>query len=251
MFYYSLVFLSVYQCTKLVFNLISLESIEMDRWWQKESLLKFESPTSIFIVGPSNSGKSFLTKKLLIDTNKMFESPPSQIYFYYSVWQELYDQMLQCISNITFHIGLPTMDELKDWGGKNGHKIVVLDDLMLDAADSSEMTHMMCVGNHHYNVTTIHILQNVFQRGKSMRTASLNCYYFILFRSFRDVLQIQTLGTQMFPGKISFFMDAYHKATAQKFTYLLTDLHPLTNKIYQLRTYIFPGEFPKIFHPLQ
>lgn len=30
----------------------------MDDWWNKESLLKFQSPTSILIVGQSNSGKT-------------------------------------------------------------------------------------------------------------------------------------------------------------------------------------------------
>jgi len=183
----------------------------MEGWWQNESLLKFETPTSMFIVGPSNSGKTFFTKRLLEMSSGMFKTPPSRIYFCFSVWQELYDQMSKSVPNIHFHKGLPSMEELREWGEQKGHKIVVLDDLMMDAADSLEIAHMMCVGSHHYNMTVIHLLQNVFQKGKSMRTASLNCHYFILFRSYRDVLQIQTLGKQIFPGQLKYFMDVYNK----------------------------------------
>ena len=193
----------------------------MNRWWQREALLKFETPTSVFVVGPSNSGKSFLVKRILDNNKEMFATPPSQIYFCYSVWQELYDKMKKDVPYIEFHKGLPSMDEIKNWGEKNGHMIVVLDELMIDAAVSSEMAHIMCVGSHHYNISVIHILQNVFKKGKSMRTASMNCHYFILVRSFRDVLQIQTLGKQMFPGQMKFFMDAYNKATSKRYGYIL------------------------------
>ena len=222
----------------------------MEGWWQNESLLKFETPTSMFIVGPNNSGKTFFIKRLLEMSSGMFKTPPSRIYFCFSVWQELYDQMSKNVPNIHFHKGLPSMEELGEWGEQKGHKIVVLDDLMMDAADSLEIAHMMCVGSHHYNMTVIHLLQNVFQKGKSMRTASLNCHYFILFRSYRDVLQIQTLGKQIFPGQLKYFMDVYNKATTQKYSYLLIDLNPHTDKTYQLRTNILPGQFPTIYQRL-
>ncbi|CAC5422488.1 unnamed protein product [Mytilus coruscus] len=221
------------------------------RWWQRESLIKFESPTSFFIFVPSNSGKSFFTKQLLMMAPEMFKIPPSKIYFSFSVWQDLYYKMVNEIPQIQFHKGLPSMELLNNWGEQDGHKIIVFDDLIMDAADSAEMSHIMCVGSHHYNMTVIQILQNVFQKGKSMRTASLNYHYFILFRSFRDVLQIQTLGKQMFPGQTKFFMEAYHKSTKQRFGYLLLDLHPHTDKTYQLRTHILPGQFYTIYQPIQ
>ena len=155
------------------------------------------------------------------------------------------------IPNIVFHKGLPSTDQLKEWGEQTGHKIVVFDDMIFECSESEQLAHITCVGSHHYDISLIHLLQNAFQKGKSMRTASLNCHYFVLFRSFRDVLQIQTLGKQMFPGKTRYFMDAYHKATKQKFSSLLVDIHPHTDKTYQLRTNILPGQFPIIYQPLQ
>lgn len=221
----------------------------MAEWWEKESLIKFESPTSIFLCGPSNSGKSFLAKNILKHADGMFKIPPTKIFFCYTVYQSLYDEMKKEIPNIEFHQGLPSMETLTEWGVMKGHKIVVLDDLMMDAADSSEIVHLMCVGSHHQKITVIHILQNVFQKGKSMRTASLNAHYFILFKSKRDNAQISCLGRQIFPGRVQFFMDAFHKATSRPYGYLLVDLNPHTDISYQLRTNILPGQLTNVFQP--
>jgi cobalamin biosynthesis Co2+ chelatase CbiK len=153
----------------------------------------------------------------------MFKIPPTKIFFCYAVYQPLYDEMKKEIPLIEFHQGLPTMDTLTEWGAIHGHKIVVLDDLMMDAANSDEIVHLMCVGSHHHQITVIHILQNLFQKEKSMRTASLNCHYFILMANKRDTLQINTLGRQVFPGQLKFFMQSFELATQEKFSYLLLD----------------------------
>ncbi|CAG2232646.1 unnamed protein product [Mytilus edulis] len=221
----------------------------MDAWWERESLVKFESPTSIFIAAPSGTGKTVLTKKILEHADGMFKVPPSRIFFCYSMWQKLYTEMKDEIKNIQFYQGLPTMEDLSEWGAEEGHKILVLDDLMITGADSEELVHMMCVGSHHSNFTVIFLLQNIFHKSKSLRTASLNCHYFILMGSKRDPLQIQTLGRQMFPGKTKYFMDAYQKATATSYGFLLVDINPHSDKTYQLRTNILPGQDTIVYQP--
>lgn len=45
-----------------------------DLWWERESLVPFEYPTSIFIVGVSGSGKSYLTRQILQHADGMFKS---------------------------------------------------------------------------------------------------------------------------------------------------------------------------------
>ena len=95
--------------------------------------------------------------------------------------------------------------------------------LMMDAANSEELVHLMCVGSHHHQITVIHILHNLFQKGKFMRTASLNCHYFILMANKRDTLQINTLGRQIIPGQLKFFMRSFELATQENFSYLLLD----------------------------
>ncbi|VDI01124.1 Hypothetical predicted protein [Mytilus galloprovincialis] len=219
--------------------------------WKKESLLKYQSPTSIFIVGASNSGKTVYTKNMLEHADEMFQKPPTKIYYCFSVWQPIYDEMKTNIKNIEFHKGLPEMDILSEWGAHKGHKILVLDDLMMDSADSSELVHLMCVGSHHHQITVIYILQNLFHKGKAMRTASLNCHYFILFRNYRDQLQVQTLGKQIFPGQSKYFIDSYHKATSVKFRPLIIDLNAHTDKTYQLTTNRGVEQFPIVYLPKQ
>lgn len=223
----------------------------MDAWWEKESLVKFESPTSIFIAAPSGAGKTVLTKNILKHADGMFKVSPSKIFFCYSIWQNLYDEMKDEIKNIRFQQGLPTMEDLNDWGGEDGHKLLVLDDLMIKGADSEELIHMMCVGSHHTNVTVIFLLQNIFHKSKSLRTASLNCHYFILMASKRDPQQIQILGKQMFPGQTKYFMDAYQKATTIPYGFLLVDINPHSDKAYQLRTNILPGEDTIVYQPMK
>ncbi|CAG2245142.1 unnamed protein product [Mytilus edulis] len=102
---------------------------------KQHATLKFESPTSIFMVGPSGSGKTMLTKHLLEQADGMFQTPPSSIFFCYSIWQPLYSEMQQSVSSILFHKGLPTMDQINEWGSEQGHKLLVFDDLMMEAAD--------------------------------------------------------------------------------------------------------------------
>ena len=162
----------------------------------------------------------------------MFKIPPTKIFFCYAVYQPLYDEMKKEIPLIEFHQGLPTMDTLTEWGAIHGHKIVVLDDLMMDAANSDEIVHLMCVGSHHNQITVIHILQNLFQKEKSMRTASLNCHYFILMANKRDTLQINTLGRQVFPGQLKFFMRSFELATQEKFSYLLLTFFQESQQLY-------------------
>lgn len=221
----------------------------MDAWWEHESLVKFESPTSIFIAAPSGSGKTVLTKNILHHADGMFKIPPSRIYYCYTIWQPLYTEMQKDIQNIYFYQGLPTMTDLKDWGQEEGHKVLVLDDLMVKGSDSDELVHMMCVGSHHTNFTVLYLLQNVFHKSKSLRTASLNCHYFILMTTKRDPSQIQTLGRQIFPGQTKYFMDAYQKSTQYPYGYLLVDINPHSEKAYQLRTNILPGEDTIVYQP--
>ena len=68
-----------------------------------------------------------------------------------------------------------------------------------------------------------------------MRTASLNCHYFIVFDAKRDPSQIATLGRQLFPGNNKYFMSAYQAVISLKpLNFLLVVLSPISDKSYQL-----------------
>jgi hypothetical protein len=166
---------------------------------EKPTLLQFETPTLFMVCGPTNSGKTWFVKRILENAHLMFKEPPTFVlYFYGSVWQPMFDDMQHNVKNICFHEGLPTKSELLDIYRDNGHFICVLDDLMSERANSVEVEQFVCIGSHHLNVTIICLIQNLFQKGKVMRTLSLNTHYFVLYKNRRDQEQIQRFGSQVF-----------------------------------------------------
>ena len=72
----------------------------------------------------------------------------------------------------------------------------------------------------------------------------------MLFKNQRDQLQIQTLAKQMCPGVTKYFMDAYRKATFQKYGYMLVDISPHSDSLYKLRTNIFPNQTLTVYRPI-
>lgn len=88
----------------------------MDAWWEKETLLKFNDPTSIFIIAPSGGGKTELTRQILKRADGMFKVPPSKIYFCYSMWQHLYNDMQNEIKKHTVLSGATIHGRIKRLG---------------------------------------------------------------------------------------------------------------------------------------
>lgn len=200
--------------------------------------------------GPSNSGKSQLLYELLKHSSGMFKAPVKKIYFCYSVDQPLYEKMRQEMPDIVFVEGLPSKNVLESWYlNEQGHKLLVMDDLMTEASKSNDVVSIYCKYAHHFNFFCFLVSQNVFNPGKEFRTISLNTHYFILFKNRRDELQIQTLGRQIFPRQLAYFMDSYRKATMEKYGYLLVDLSPHSDPTYKLRTHILPQQLMTVFVP--
>ena len=134
------------------------------------------------------------------------------------------------IPNVTFHEGLPSRHDLETWHSeKTGHKMLIFDDLMMEASISKEMVNIYC----NYNFFCILVSQNAFSPGKKYCTISLNTHYFILFKNRRDESQIQRLGRQIFPRNLKYFMNSYEKATEKSYRYLLIDLSPTPTQIHK------------------
>lgn len=215
-------------------------------WWDNESLIKFENPCAILIAAPSNTGKSYLTMKILQNADGMFKEPPSKILYCYNTWQsKLFDDT----HKIEFYKGLPSESEMNEFCENKKHKIIVFDDLFPQIVDNQRMQDLFCVGSHHENLTVIFLVQNLFVRGKVMRTISLNCHYFILLKNRRDVQQINTLARQIYPHNVKYFLSAYHASTSARFGYLIVDVNCHSKDLFRLRTNCFPSEFPTIYLP--
>ena len=159
--------------------------------------------------------------------------------------------MKEVIPNITFNEGLPTKNELETWHlGEPKEKVLVIDDLMTENAQSKDVVNIYCKYAHHLNFFCLLICQNAFCPGREFRTISLNTHYFFLFKNARHELQIQTLGRQIYSYKLKYFMDAYRKATESKYGYLLVDLSPHSDSKYKLRSMILPSQLMIVYQPV-
>lgn len=174
-------------------------------WWKTKALLPFSAPTTILICGSTQSGKTHFTKRLLENADKMFSTPAEKVVYAYSEHQPMFDEMMSSIPRLVLHQGLPLKEDIEQYTEAVNHTIVVLDDLMLQVAQSQDCVHLSTVTSHHRNVTTVMMSQNLYPPGKYARTISLNCLNVILLKNYRDSRQIITFGSQILPGHVPFF----------------------------------------------
>jgi hypothetical protein len=213
------------------------------------------TPCTILIAGSSMSGKSTFCKRLFENQDYMFsEKPESIIYCYKGQLNPEFSK----INNIECHYGLPDIDAVNKWITKFQGKLFILclDDLMLDISHNSLIEELTTRIVHHSNICLMVTLQNIFQRGKSTRTSSLNAHYFCLMRSMRDRTQIKVLGSQIFSNSKGFmeaYSDAVDKNNTSSYPYLFINCHPspkVSRLNCQLFTNIFPDEIPLINYRL-
>lgn len=238
-------YISVWHSTKHYFEKVwRPRNIEIESGvnMNNRSLLPFSAPTTILICGSTQSGKTHFTKELLQNANGMFSTPVDRIVYAYSEHQPMFEEMVQTIPNFSLHQGLPSKDDIEQYTEGIDHTVVVLDDLMLQVAQSPHCVQLFTVTSHHRNVTIVMLSQNLYPPGKYARTISLNFLNVILFKNYRDSRQVITFGSQILPGQVSFFKSAYESATRPNFGYLHVCLEPTQNRDYQLRSRILPGE---------
>ena len=200
-------------------------------------LAPFQAGSPIMVAGPTASGKTYWTHKLL--TNQMFTEHVTSVLYCYGVYQSYCDEMK--IPNLEFHEGLPSLEKVQRLNDGQFH-VIVLDDLMEYIVKSVETQNLFTKYCHHYNITAIFLTQNVFAQGPCSRTISINTHILVIFANKRDESQALNLGKQLYPCNSKVFMEAYEDATSVLHGYLVIDCDPKSSRDLKLRTNIFPGE---------
>ena len=95
------------------------------------------------------------------------------------------------------------------------------------------------------NVHVIYVKYNLFQQCKQSRTIDLNTTHLILFKSPRDIQQVDYSGRQLNDAK--FLRHAYQLATKEDFGHLLIDMDPKTTECLRYSSNIVPPS-PNIFY---
>nr|CAD2186274.1 unnamed protein product [Meloidogyne enterolobii] len=142
---------------------------------------------------------------------------------------------------ITTYNGVPEPELIKQ------HQLLVLDDLMLNI-QSEFLDLLFTRGSHNWGVSVIFVTQSLY--GRNTKTARANAHYILLTKNPQGLLQVRTLGSQLFPKMMNYFLESYRDATSERFSYLLINMHPSTEEHLRLSTNIFPGEKTTIYLPL-
>jgi hypothetical protein len=154
------------------------------------------------------------------------------------------------LRNFTLHEGLPSTQDLESYTEDRQHKLIILDDLAHKVVHDADMELLFTQGNHHRCLSTIFVTQNMYMQGKFARTINLNTWYLVLFKNVRDASQVSVLGRQLYPRKSHKLIDAYEDCMKVAYNYLIVDMTPGGEDEYRLRTRVFPGEDPIIYHTL-
>src|SRR5258705_6503818 len=198
---------------------------------------KFEHIFNAMVCGPSQSGKTWFVKRMI----GHIHPPPERVIYYYSVYQAVYDTFPD---NVEFIEGLPTTPP----DGKK-RTLLILDDALSELQDNKFITKLFTKYSHHCDTSIVLISQNLYHKGREMRTINLQAHYIVLFPNRRDQSQVTTLGKQVFPGHSKFFKEVYEDATRDPYSYLMLDLKPNTPEEFRLRANIFSenGKPPTVY----
>ena len=141
------------------------------------------------------------------------------------------------MENIDFVQGLDVskIDQLNS----SRNNLLIIDDLINDATNSSVISDLFTKGSHHRNISVILTVQNFFCRGKENRNITLNANYIVLFKNPRDRQFANKIAQQIYPHKRKWFQNIFEDATKKEYSYLFLDLRSSTPDEIRLLSNVF------------
>lgn len=149
------------------------------------------------------------------------------------------------MDGVEFNKGMINIEELDS----SIPKLLICDDMMESC--SQTIAEIFTKHAHHRNLSIIFITQNLYQKSQHMRNMNLNSSYLVLFRTPRDVNQLEYLSRQMYGHKRSKFLVSAFQMAAElsSHPYLVVDLKADSDEIIRVRSNVFPSELTYIFLP--
>ena len=186
-------------------------------------LISTKNRVFVSLVGPSETGKSQLLYTWL--KIRTFQPKFDKIYFFNQHSQRLYDVMQNEIENLEFVRGVnfEFIDSLKN----NGIKYLLNFDDSCEEICTSKAVVDISTAARQRCLSTIYNKHNLFYQSKLGREVLLQNTHIVLFKSPRDVMQVNTFSSQL--GLGSELVDWYRDAMSVPFGNLLIDLSPRTD----------------------
>jgi len=173
------------------------------------------------IVGPSGSGKSRLIFELI--KQNVFQPAYKKIIYFYQNYQPLFREMSEKIPNIEF-IPCIDFDMINELPSDINH-LLIFDDSCEEISKSKDFVKLATAGRHK-GLHVVYVKHNLFHKSSLGRDVELQNTHVVLFKSPRDVQQVQKLATQL--GLGSQLTDWYNNATSEPYGHLMIDLSPRT-----------------------
>ena len=104
--------------------------------------------------------------------------------------------------------------------------LLIIDDSCEEIYNDKEVVKLATAGRHK-KINVIYIKHNLYQQSKWSRTINLNTSHIILFKSARDIQQVEFLGEQL--NLVKILKHCYQLATKEPFGHSLIDLDPKTS----------------------
>ena len=190
-------------------------------------------------IGETMTGKTRLVLRLL-QSPQCFKTPPEHVYFYYSEWQDIYDDLVTNMDalGISLHMRQGHNLKMEDVVKHEGQSIYVIDYAFEETASSDDIA-KVSTNARQRNASLWLIWQMLYSKHPASRTISTQAHYHFFLPSARFTSQLKTLDTQMvLKGAL---VDAHKMAIHSRdsedteFKYLLVDTVPFCDERFKLR----------------
>lgn len=202
----------------------------------------FNAPFTLILSGATGSGKTQWLLKFLNNIDDLIDPAPVKILYCYGEMNESIIALKN--KGIETYNGIPDIELVKS---QEKPLLLILDDLMLNMKNDF-IDLLFTRGSHNWNTSVIFVTQSLY--GRDIKTARANSHYLVLMRNPSAQLHIRTLGSQLFPRRLNYFMDSYNDATKEPFSYMVINMHPNAPENLRLSTNIFPNEKNTIYLPI-
>lgn len=209
--------------------------------------LKFAAQSCIRLVGASNSGKTELMKRFILDDGS-FENDFDQIYLFFKQNQPAYVEMKEILGEkLIMTQEFPNEDFINnlDMGSS---KLIILDDFGLQTSKSDIIANLVISSLHHRNTTCIIIEHNLYPRDKYARLIASNSRYLILFKNIRDGLQVSCLSKQIADNHFSYkdIMKIFSIVLSKPYDYIRVDFSSKTHYTFRFSSRLL-ATYPLVY----
>ena len=181
--------------------------------------MRLKENFKIFISGPSGCGKTTFIMNLINQLQDFSKSPPHQIIYYYTEWQDRFREMSQSHGIIFMEDSDILMDQVRALVSPT---FIIFDD-MINSKSLKAVAQLYTVHGRHLNLSLAFISQRLFHTSEYFRQISQNSDYFCVFKNPRNSMEIRNLAMQITPKTLE-LLDIFRYATVKPYSYLFINL---------------------------